>query len=285
MILLLFLHALVGYVELGTDSWIGKITGSIMNSKQSGLLLFVYTSGLMFALRFFAGPIVHRISPLGLLFLSSLLGFAGLQLLGSVQTAALCVVAATVYACGKTFLWPTMLAVASERFPKGGAITIGALGGCGMLSAGMLGGPGIGFKQDYNATHLLKSESEQVYERYKADEPNSFLSYTVVGLDGKKLGILNDNGKELARDNELLQATGKPVDKLTNWWAEAEKTAPEDKKIVDDAVLYGGRQALKITSYVPATMAGLFLLLILIFQAFGGYKAVHITGHPEPAPH
>src|SRR5262249_3711381 len=54
---LLITHALVGYVELGTDSWIGKITGAIMASPQYGLLLFVYTSSMMFALRFFAGPI------------------------------------------------------------------------------------------------------------------------------------------------------------------------------------------------------------------------------------
>jgi len=32
MLVLLFIHALVGYVELGTDSWIAKITGSIMGS-------------------------------------------------------------------------------------------------------------------------------------------------------------------------------------------------------------------------------------------------------------
>ena len=135
MIVLLVIHALVGYVELGTDSWIGKITGAIMASKQKGLLLFVYTSGLMFALRFFAGPIVEKISPLGLLFISGLLGFGGLQLLGDATTVAMCITAATVYACGKTFLWPTMLAVVSEQFPKGGAITIGAIGGAGMLSA------------------------------------------------------------------------------------------------------------------------------------------------------
>ena len=70
LLVLLVMHALVGYVELGTDSWIGKITGAIMASKQRGLMLFVYTSSLMFALRFFAGPIVERTSPLGLLFAS-----------------------------------------------------------------------------------------------------------------------------------------------------------------------------------------------------------------------
>src|SRR5262249_46145210 len=79
---LLLCHALVGYVELGTDSWIAKITGTIMLVKQYGLLLFVYTSTLMFALRFFAGPIVERISPLGLLCCSGVLGRLGLTLLG-----------------------------------------------------------------------------------------------------------------------------------------------------------------------------------------------------------
>jgi len=159
LLLLLFIHALVGYVELGTDSWISKITGSILADPKSGLLLFVYTSGLMFGLRFFAGPIEHALSPLGLLCISGIFGAIGLTLLGSAEGVIFCVVAATVYAIGKTFLWPTMLAVVSERFPKGGAIVIGAVGGMGMLSAGFLGGPGIGFKQDYYASQQLKKEN------------------------------------------------------------------------------------------------------------------------------
>lgn len=283
MIVLLLIHALVGYVELGTDSWIGKITGNIMASPQRGLLLFVYTSGLMFALRFFAGPIVHKISPLGLLFVSGLLGFTGLQLLGFADSVALCVVAATVYACGKTFLWPTMLAVVSEQFPKGGAITIGAIGGVGMLSAGLLGGPGIGFKQDYNATNQLKSKSPEVYDRYSAPGENRFLTFTVKGLDGAKVGVLADNGKELSRAGELLKKenkTDKHHDDMAAWWQIASTTAETDKKAVDDANLYGGRMALKLTSYVPLSMAGLYLLLILFFKARGGYKAVHID-NPE----
>src|SRR5262249_13217554 len=154
-LVLLLIHAMVGYVELGTDSWISKITGNIMGDPNRGLLLFIYTSGLMFTLRFFGGPIEHRLSPLGLLCVSGVLGAIGLTLLGNAEGILICVVAATVYALGKTFLWPTMLAVASERFPKGGAITIGMVGGVGMLSAGLLGGPGIGFKQDYFASHEL----------------------------------------------------------------------------------------------------------------------------------
>lgn len=47
--------------------------------------------------------------------------------------------AATIYALGKTFFWPTMLGVAAERFPKGGALTLNAIGGMGMLSVGVIG--------------------------------------------------------------------------------------------------------------------------------------------------
>src|SRR5690606_8101150 len=118
------------------------------------VLLFVYTSTLMFVLRFFAGPIVERINPVGLLFVSSIFGAIGLYWLGSASGMVL-VVAATVYALGKTFLWPTILGVVGERFPKGGALVMGTMGGVGMLSAGLLGGPGIGFKQDYFASQTL----------------------------------------------------------------------------------------------------------------------------------
>ena len=72
-IFLVIVHAMVGYVELGTDSWIAKITGSILDSPAKGMMLFIYASTLMFVLRFFAGPIVHRVSSLGLLLILSLI--------------------------------------------------------------------------------------------------------------------------------------------------------------------------------------------------------------------
>lgn len=282
MIFLLIIHAMVGYVELGTDSWISKITGSIMNNPASGLALFVYTSLLMFALRFVAGPIVHKISPLGLLMVSGILGATGLTLLGSAETVAACVIAATVYALGKTFLWPTMLGVVSEQFPKGGAIAIGALGAAGMLSAGILGGPAIGFKQDHFASAKL-AETPEIFERYKADQPSEFLRglFKTQGLNGAKVGVLENGGQELDRDVKLI-AEGKLADgkgdtkKLAEWWSTAKATAEADKKPVGNAGVYGGKMALKKTAYVPATMAVCYLLLILYFKARGGYKAVNV---------
>ncbi len=284
MLVLLIIHAMVGYVELGTDSWIAKITGSIMASPAKGLSLFVYTSTLMFVLRFFAGPIVHRISPLGLLFVSGILGAIGLTMLGSATTVVACVLAATVYALGKTFLWPTMLAVASERFPKGGAVSIGMLGGVGMLSAGLLGGPAIGFKQDYNASQELQAESPDTYERYKADEASRFLGFSTVGLNGAKVGVLEDDGKELKRVGELLKTENREDPNhasLAQWWDGASQYAAEDKPVVQHAKLYGGQRALKLTAYVPAMMAVLYLCLIIGFKMTGGYKPVHLEESPE----
>jgi MFS family permease len=308
LIVLLLCHALVGYVELGTDSWISKITGSIMASPSNGLLLFVYTSGLMFLLRFFAGPIEHRLSPLGLLFCSAILGVIGLTLLskagssfslpGAYGAIIACVVAATVYALGKTFLWPTMLAVASERFPKGGAIVIGAMGGVGMLSAGFLGGPGIGFKQDYYASHQLKQESSATYERYAAEDENTFLGIAKVkGLDGTKVGILEQDHQIADLDKEIAETTNPAkkaelklakeeiakdenakleTPKLKAWWEGAAPEAKQDYPRIEEASLFGGRMALRLTAAVPATMAVLYLLLILYFRLQGGYKKVEI---------
>ena len=256
LLILLFVHALVGYVELGTDSWIGSITGSIMADPQKGLMLFVYTSGLMFILRFFAGPIVHRISPLGLLFVSGILGAVGLTMLGSAQSVFMCVVAATVYALGKTFLWPTMLGVVSDRFPKGGAITIGAIGGVGMLSAGLLGGPGIGYKQDFFASQYLREQSASTYEAYRSETKNSFLFFPAIqGLDGSKKAAL-----------------------LTKPDASLSPQEQKDKPLVTAAHMEGGRMALKVTAAVPLAMAVIYLLRILYFKAKGGYKTVHIVG-------
>ncbi len=303
LLVLLVTHALVGYVELGTDSWISKITGAIMASPTNGTLLFVYTSSLMFILRFFAGPIVERTSPLGLLLVSAVLGAVGLTLLGNATSVLFCVLAATVYACGKTFLWPTMLAVASEQFPRGGAITIGAMGGIGMLSAGLLGGPAIGFQQDKYASENLREASAAVYDNYKAPETNKFLGFETVGLDGAKVGLLDaftpasgttpakdEGGDEAARALKILKedAAAKPQavadqQKLVDWWAGARGSAEGDKALVTAASLFGSRMALKLTAAVPALMALIYLGLILYFKTQGGYRPQILVSAKEEA--
>jgi hypothetical protein len=280
LLLFLFLiHAMIGYVELGTDGWIQNILNPIIQS--SAFLLFVYTSLLMFVLRFFAGPIVHKINPLGLLFISAVFGAVGLYWLGTVSTVAVAFAAATVFALGKTFYWPTMLGVIGERFPKAGAIAMGLSGGIGMLSAGFLGGPGIGYTQDRQATQQLEGVSNDAYARYKAEQNNHFLFFRPIqGLDQSKVAVLADNGKTLAEDVAFAQKVGKDdpnLKSLQAWWDnDAKQHAQADHDPVISANINGGRKALQITAAIPATMAACYLLLVFYFMAKGGYKAVHL---------
>jgi MFS family permease len=285
MISLLLLMAMVGFVELGTDSWISNITGNLLADKRKGLYLFIWTSSLMFALRFVAGPIVHRISPLGLLFVASCFGCVGLVLLsmageefnfgGAVVAATL---AASIYAFGKTFYWGTMLGVTAERFPMGGALVIGAIGCVGNLSAGVLGGPAIGLMQDRYASQDLQRSSPAAWERYQSDQENSFLFFHARGLDSSKVAVLDDNGSQLTKDIAAIVRSGgrdENTERLSDWWSKARVEADRDRAPVTHATIYGGRMALRYTAMVPVAMALGYLLLIGYFRSIGGYRQIH----------
>lgn len=235
LLFLLLLQACVGYVELGTDSWISTITDEI--AKGQGLYLFIYASTVMFILRFFAGPIVERINPLGLLLISACLGCVGLLLIGASDTVLLTWTAVTIYALGKTFFWPTMLGVVGERFPRGGALTMGAVGGVGMLSAGLLGSPGIGFKQDhFQSQHLREELSPEAYKRYAAENDNRFLFFETRGLAGSKVDIVRDadgSGVTFEKDLQKPGAKTEENQKLAQWWnTEGKPNAAADRPAV-----------------------------------------------------
>lgn len=289
LLMLLVMHAMVGWVELGTDSWIANITETLVSFKGGGLILFVYTSTIMFVLRFFAGPIVERINPLGLLCASAALGTVGLVLLGSVQTTFLVIVAVTVYGFGKTFLWPTMLGVVGERFPKGGALTMGAMGGIGMLSAGLLGAPAIGYEQDYFASQRLQELDPQTYERYANDAPNKPFPFVppVQGLDGqkKKTLLADPPGAPLLAEFELKAATAEVTPELAGnyaWWTQkAAPLAAADAPLVRQADIYGGQMALLCTAVIPAILFVGYLGLVIYFRARGGYTAEHLAAPRE----
>ena len=121
--------------ELGPDQWFPTVMTALV-PKLQGVLFLVYTAGLMFLLRTFGSGIAHK-SPIATLLVCSGLTGIGLYWLGSLQPGASAVVAfaaATIFAVGKTYLWPTMLGVTAEQFPRGGALGISIMGGTGMLS-------------------------------------------------------------------------------------------------------------------------------------------------------
>jgi MFS family permease len=123
-------------VELGPDQWFPSIMGALVPQLQ-GVLYLVYTAGLMFLLRAFGSGAAQK-SPVGTLLVCSALAAAGLYWLGGLEAGAgnplVALSAATVFAVGKTFLWPTMLGLTAERFPRGGALTMSLMGGAGMAA-------------------------------------------------------------------------------------------------------------------------------------------------------
>ena len=93
----------------------------------------------------------------------------GLNLVSGITSFGMALVALTVYGIGKTFFWPTMLAVASDRFPRTGAIAISIMGGIGMMSAGMIGSPGLGYAKDRFAGEALQKADAAAYKEFKAE--------------------------------------------------------------------------------------------------------------------
>lgn len=270
LLFVLFLaHALVGAVELGTDGWIQNITGNILTSGQ-GKILFVFTSTIMFLLRFCADFIEKRVgfSPVGILLTCAVLACVGINLISGITVFGGAMLALTVYAVGKTFFWPTMLAVTSDRFPRTGAIAISIMGGIGMMSAGLIGSPGLGYAKDRFAGEALKSTDPAAFDKFKADKPSKFLIFAdATGMDGKKLG---DVQEKLNKAREELAKTGN-----TDPLAALGKLSPQEKA-VQEASITGDRKTLKADSFIPATMAVIYLLILLYFKSIGGYKPVHI---------
>jgi hypothetical protein len=211
-----------------------------------------------------------------------------------------------------------MLGVISERFPKGGAVALGFSGGVGMLAAGLLGGPGIGYMQDYAAMQRLKGDPAYArYESYQTKEKptiddyyvldsqgkkvpaeKGYLEFTglfpnIAGLDGARVGVLlgvpgenNGDGKTLESDIKNFTSKGGelsenvPLYERKMWWdQEGQPNMVHDAEVIQPARLYGGKQALLWTAAVPGALAVGYLFLLFYFWAIGGYKAEVLVGH------
>lgn len=123
---------LTASAELAPGQWVNISLSNVVG--MQGIVLLVYVSALMFVMRHFAGPIVTRISAVGLMFVSCLAAGVGLYLLSLATTPLLAFGAATVWGIGVCYLWPTMLAIVAERFPRGGALAMGLMGFAGGMA-------------------------------------------------------------------------------------------------------------------------------------------------------
>jgi len=247
MIFLCLIMMPLATTELGTD---GAITGIMEEPmKASGfdpLWVLIYTSAIMMVLRFFAGPVVRCLTPLGLLASCAALAIVGLYWLSLAQTFGVIFAAATLYGVAKTYFWPTMLGVVAEQFPKGGAVTLNAIAGIGMLTVGIIGGPLIGAMQEDSARVAMKEKMPGVYEQIQKESTYFLGDYTAV--DDEKLGLLEAERAEQA----------------------------------GDVVRSAKQGALAKVTIFPAIMLVCYLLMILYFRSQGGYTAVHLAAAGDP---
>lgn len=116
--------------ELFTGQWIDVL---LRNVTDNALLILTVSTGVMAIGRAFAGPIVHRLAPQGVLLMSAILSALGLYLLGNTSGNML-FIGALVFGMGVCYFWPTMLGFVSEYLPKTGAVGINLMGGAGMFA-------------------------------------------------------------------------------------------------------------------------------------------------------
>ena len=235
--------------ELGTDGWITSLMASPMQAAgHNPAWVLVYTSAIMVILRFCAGPLIHKLSPLGLLAGCSTLAAIGLFALSKTASAGIFTIfaAATLYGVGKTFFWPTILGLTSEQCPKGGALTLNAIGGIGMLSVGILGAPFIGYLQESSATQQLAAANPALYQTVTVEK--NYLLGKYQAIDPVKSAAVTDATSTTA---------------ITN------------------ATTTGQFSALGKMALFPLFMLACYLALLAYFKSRGGYQPVQLAAKPE----
>jgi MFS family permease len=152
---------LTASAELAPGSWVDIALTQTVG--MPGILVLVYVSAIMFVMRHFAGALEHRFSDMGLLCACTIpaaLGLYGLSIASSPLTA---LVAATLWAFGVCFMWPTMLAASARRFPRGGPWSIGIVGFAGAM-----------------AIYLVLPEIGKIYDRAKLDKAGGDVAFAAL---------------------------------------------------------------------------------------------------------
>jgi MFS family permease len=239
-ILLLGIMILSATTELGTNGWITDLLTPAFG-RAAGWLL-VYTSALMFVMRFFAGPIVHKLNPIGLLCTCSAIATVGLLWIGSAGDQALMIfLAATLFGIGTAFFWPTTLGLVAEQFPRGGAMTLNAIGGMGMIAVGVLGGAVLGAMMDNRVDARLTAEVPAIHQMVAGQQVQNY-AMTYRNLDQAAVSKLP----------EAQQKTVATIQAQTK------------------------QRTLRTVAILPAVMFLAYAALAAYFKSRGGYNVQHI---------
>ncbi len=145
--------------EQGTMQWITVLLShsfdKLFSVGTSSILILVWISAVMALARLVAGPVVHKLTGIGVLLFSAVVSGIGLYLM-SISSGIILFASATVFAIGVAYFWPNMLGVVAEKVPDSGALGLALMGGFGFLG-GAIAQPTVGHIYDLQ---LLKLGNE-----------------------------------------------------------------------------------------------------------------------------
>ncbi|MGD8176052.1 MFS transporter [Marinimicrobium sp. ARAG 43.8] len=290
VLLLIFIKMVTVSLELGPMRWIPAVLES---AGLHGMLVFVWITGLMAVLRLFAGPIVERLAPTGMLFCASILTALGLLMFSTFESGTFKLMfAATVFAFGVAFFFPTMVGVMSERFPRAGSLGIVLMIGAGMSASGYLQGL-MGGIADRHLPEAMDQQRvvqvmEQVEQRYPgyiadaeavSDNPQALADLGYRAADAQNVLNHNETALDYYRNEGELSGplTGNALRSIVDGGLPQEtELASEAGAIVGPADNYGGRMAFRWVMPIALIVALFFAAMYLYDRKRGGYRAVKL---------
>ena len=273
MLLMLLCMAMTASIELGPNRWVPAVLEA---GGMAGILVLVYVNGIMAVMRYWAGPVVHRLSPTGILLVSAVLSGAGLFWLSMGGSVTSIFASATVFAVGVCYFWPTMLGFVSERIPRSGALGLGLMGTVGMAVVGLVTSPMMGDIADEVGHEALDVEETYIVLL----EANALLRSEADQLPGPEgeglraalemiVGVLPPVGEEV---------TLPPVETANALRAVIESgstagTVERARGILGPADNHGGLVSFRYLVPLSGVLVLIFGLLYMRERRAGGYRA------------
>jgi MFS family permease len=274
-ILLALCMMMTASVELGPNRWMG----AVFTDEIPGIIVLAWISIIMAVLRQFCGPVVHKLSPTGILLASAMISGVGLWWLSFAQTAFIAFASSAVFAVGVCYFWPTMLGVVAERVPRGGALALAVLGGLGAFTAGFITAPVMGrIGDELGHDKLDPAKTKVVLEAVVVEYPA--IAEQAEGGTGDDVLVAVDMAKQVlaAFESEGVLPPIQTANALRKAIDESRGSSIKDDaaELLKPADNYGGRVSFRYVSTLSIALTMIFGLMFLRDRMAGGYQVEEI---------
>ncbi|HEX7121560.1 MAG TPA: PVC-type heme-binding CxxCH protein [Gemmatimonadaceae bacterium] len=283
-LLMLGMMAITTSMELGPMRWVPAV---LQSAGLHGILVLVWISGWMVVLRLLASHFVERLAPTGMLLTAAILTGSGLFLLSFAEGTWTAFGAATIFAWGVAFFFPTMVGVVSERLPRTGSLGIVLTAGVGLGMSGAVGVPLMGKLADGYLAESLPVTTPALLQRVEAEFP-AYVERAQAATDLSSLGYRQREVEDaLAATRTALAAGAETGSFNSDATANAlraivataipnEPLVGEANAILQPAEATGGQRSFRYVAPAAIVLILVFGSLYLRDRARGGYRAVRL---------